>query len=722
MALRHFIFTKSSKMKKQFFRSYQEPDVPGRRKFIKQSILLGSSLLVYSGSNQKEDYPTLTGRQIPHDKIIGELKEVDGPEYLPDAQWYESEHINEGFSFRFPAGQLADQKYVAFDMLADGNTMIKFQILLQEGEDGPTFRFGFGVLNQCSLRVRMPLSLVDQNRWGIEREGAFLKPRCGGDRVDLTKVDRMKFLVVKKSDQTARFCMTPVMYSAEEVPYIEHPVLPKGKLIDDIGQSRIHEWPGETKDTEEMMLNLRSRYEDTNHGWPDHMSSWGGWKKKRLDDGNGFFRVHKDEKRWWLIDPAGYYFWSTGIDCIRVDTTANYFLLEDALSWIPDSNGDYAGIFSDRNGYPFINYLAANFIRTFGVDGWREKWAKIALDELKRLRCNTVGNWSEWEYAREAGFPYVIPMSFRPARVAQLYRDFPDVYHEDFEKDALEYAQVLADTKDDPALIGYFMMNEPQWAFSSELPAVGMLFNSESGATRSALKDFLAEKYQNDTNLSNAWEMDVSLGQLEKGKWSQRFTGNALEDLEAFSQIMAEKYFSRLSEVCRQFDPNHLNLGIRYAGVPPRWAVKGMQSFDVFSMNNYREKVPFEETKEIHDMLNMPVIIGEWHFGALDVGLPSSGIGHVHTQEDRGKAYRVYIEDAAANPYCIGTHWFTLYDQSALGRFDGENYQIGFLDICNRPHEPICNAAIISHENIYDIASGNMEPYDDAPEYLPKLF
>ena len=607
-------------------------------------------------------------------------------------------------------------------MLADGSHMIKYMIRLQEGEDGPAFGFGFGVLNQCSLRVRLPLSLVDQNRWGIDREGAFLKPRCSGDRVDLTKVDRMQLIITRKSSHPARFCLTPMMWSQEEVPYIEHPVLPNGKLIDDIGQSMIHDWPAKTKDAEEMKSYLRSVYEGPAPEWPAGMSSWGGWKEKRLDEGSGFFRTHKDNDRWWLIDPSGYYFWSTGMDCVRVDTTANYFLLEDALSWIPEKEGEYADIFGDRNEIPTINYLAANFIRTFGMEGWRDKWAEIALNELKRLRCNTVGNWSEWEYASKAAFPYVRPMSFRPVRVAQLYRDFPDVYDEEFEKDAEEYAQILKVSKDDPALIGYFMMNEPTWAFSSELPAVGMLFNTETAATRVALRKFLEDKYGDDHTLSGAWEMNVNLAQVENGRWTQRFSEKALKDLEDFSQIMVEKYFTTLSKACKKVDPNHLNLGIRYAGIPPTWAVEGMQSFDVFSMNNYREKVPFEVTKEIHNLLNMPVIIGEWHFGALDVGLPSSGIGHVHTQADRGKAYRVYIEDAAANPYCIGTHWFTLYDQSALGRFDGENYNIGFLDVCNKPYKPLCDAAIASHENIYEIAAGRVAPYNDAPEYLPKLF
>jgi hypothetical protein len=161
---------------------------------------------------------------------------------------------------------------------------------------------------------------------------------------------------------------------------------------------------------------------------------------------------------------------------------------------------------------------------------------------------------------------------------------------------------------------------------------------------------------------------------------------------------------------------------MRWAGAPPDWAVAGMKSFDVFSLNCYQEKLPRALADRIHDALGMPVLVGEWHFGALDVGLPATGIGHVRSQADRGRAYRVYLEDAAANPNCVGAHWFTLYDQSALGRFDGEAYNIGFLDICNRPYEEIGEAAIASHERMYAVAAGSEDPFADAPEYLPKLF
>ena len=313
-------------------------------------------------------------------------------------------------------------------------------------------------------------------------------------------------------------------------------------------------------------------------------------------------------------------------------------------------------------------------------------------------------------------------MSFNAKRVKNIFRDFPDIFHPDFADDASDYAQILSNSVNDPALIGYFMMNEPKWAFASELPAVGMLYNSHECETRSEFARILKDKYGTAEKLSASWGLKVSFDMIRVGKWKRDFTAAAQEDLKAFSEIMVQKYFGDLSEACRKVDPNHLNLGIRYQGVPPDWAVAGMKSFDVFSMNNYRQKVPFEVTKEIHDLLEMPTIIGEWHFGALDVGLPASGIGHVKSQEDRGKAYRVYFEDAAANPYCVGVHWFVLYDQSALGRFDGENYNIGFLDICNQPHKPLCDAALLSHQDMYDIADGSKSPYDKAPEYLPKLF
>jgi hypothetical protein len=669
----------------------------------------------------------LQGIPLTVERTLGGLKPDAGDTPIPGAAWYVAGKTGDGLSYRFEPGTLAKVQYLTADMLLDGNHLIVFQLALQEGEQGRTFTFRFSGLNQCSFRVRMPLSLTDQNRWGIDREGAFLKPRAGGARVDPAKVDRIRLTVTRKSPKPARWCMTPLLAAETEVPRIDKPILPKGPLLDELGQSTLHDWPGKTRSVEEMAARIRAQLRRAPaQKWPASFTRWGGWKARRLTKGSGFFRTHHDGQRWWLVDPDGYAFWSAGLDCVRVDTSAYYEGLETALQWLPDPQGEFAGAFERgagaQRGRRMINYLAANFIRAVGRDGWRDQWAKVALAELRRLRFNTVGNWSEWEFARQAQFPYVRPMGFRPHRVASIYRDFPDVFDPGFEKDAADYAAVLQDTATDPAFLGYFLMNEPTWGFSSEVPAAGMLYVTDTCATRRQLARFLQQKYPDGAALARAWNLEVSFERLAAGRWTAVLTKPALQDLEAFSVLMVERYFQVLSAACKAVDPHHLNLGMRWAGLPPQWAAAGMKFFDVYSINCYREKVPAETPRQIHALLKMPTMIGEWHFGALDVGLPASGIGHLKNQADRARAYRIYLEDAAAQPGCVGAHWFTLYDQSALGRFDGENYNIGFLDVCHRPYEALGRAAIASHERLYQVASGRAAPFRDAPEYLAPLY
>jgi hypothetical protein len=271
-------------------------------------------------------------------------------------------------------------------------------------------------------------------------------------------------------------------------------------------------------------------------------------------------------------------------------------------------------------------------------------------------------------------------------------------------------------------MIGYFLMNEPKWGFAQETPAAGMLQNTPTCHTRRALADYLRERYETEAAFTKAWGPGATYANVVEGTWTMPLNAQAEADLADFSEMMVTRYFGALSDACRKADPHHLNLGIRYYTIPPDWAVEGMRSFDVFSMNCYRQRVLAEEMAQVNEMLGMPIMVGEWHFGALDVGLPASGIGRVRDQSARGQAFRVYVEDAAVKPWCVGVHYFTLYDQSALGRFDGENYNIGFLDVCHRPYAPLADAARETHARLYRVASGSLEPYDQEPTYLPRLF
>jgi len=98
----------------------------------------------------------------------------------------------------------------------------------------------------------------------------------------------------------------------------------------------------------------------------------------------------------------------------------------------------------------------------------------------------------------------------------------------------------------------------------------------------------------------------------------------------------------------------------------------------------------------------MPIIVGEFHFGALDRGMFHTGLRPTRNQDDRARKYKEYVQGALRNRYIVGTHWFQYKDQATTGRGDGENYQIGFIDICDMPYtETIAVCREVSY-NMYE--------------------
>ena len=75
-----------------------------------------------------------------------------------------------------------------------------------------------------------------------------------------------------------------------------------------------------------------------------------------------------------------------------------------------------------------------------------------------------------------------------------------------------------------------------------------------------------------------------------------------------------------------------------------------------------------------------------------------------------------YVEQAAALPGFLGAHWFQWRDQQVLGRFDGENYNIGLVDVTNRPHVELVEAAQATHKRLYDVHAGTVAPFAERPQ------
>jgi hypothetical protein len=83
----------------------------------------------------------------------------------------------------------------------------------------------------------------------------------------------------------------------------------------------------------------------------------------------------------------------------------------------------------------------------------------------------------------------------------------------------------------------------------------------------------------------------------------------------------------------------------------------------------------------------VPLIIGEFDFGALDRGMFHPGLVEVESQEARGEAYKSYVRSVLEHSQLVGCHWFKYRDEPTTGRtWDDENYQVGLVDVCDTPY------------------------------------
>ncbi len=467
-------------------------------------------------------------------------------------------------------------------------------------------------------------------------------------------------------------------------------IVEKKPLIDRFGQWIPENWPDKAHTTEQLRA-LWDRDIEPPVDYP--FSPMGGDRSRKLQ-ATGFFRVEQHEGRWVMVDPQGHPFFSTGMDLVgykqgsfATDVSRREFLFEQlpppGPSWLKAGQ--------------HVSFYVTNIMERHG-ENWQAKWQQKMVARLKNWGFNTIANWSDYDVATTAGMPYVLPLSgWTTKKMFPFPWDFPDVFSQEFERTVDEAARrQVAPLKDDPNLIGWFIGNEPHWArpFGSLVPFADMLLaDKDASATKSHLQALLK------ANPADAQKIK-----------------------DDFVYTCAQRYFEVITKAVRHHDPNHMVLGIRYAGNPEQRWLEMNRIFDVFSINIYsRELRPdAAEVKRLSEITGQPVLIGE--FTAAAPGRGMQGLfywGHkVATQEERGKAYRYYVEAAAASPHIIGAHWFQLVDDLPTGRpSDEERLNYGFLNVIDLPYKELVDGARQTHRRLYDLMFGKAAPYSEKPNY-----
>lgn len=596
------------------------------------------------------------------------------------------------------------------------------QIVLQGGEisgtekDMPWISCLMGVLPQLKTKVVFPLSYLDAQNLFVPRSPRQLKGTVSGNRLapeDITKVvlrfgpyDGTNYMPTYELASVAITDSLPEAYTPIPTP-----------IIDRLGQWKDKEWSGKLTDEDDMVSrNLSMAASIDKAAFPSEWSRYGGWKEKKFK-GTGFFRTHHDGTRWWLVDPEGYAFLSVGIDCIGHNSGGPVNDIEDLFEWLPEtSDPTYSEAVSERRGVKVVDFYVANLIRVYGKD-WKEKWSDVTENLMKKIRFNTVGNWSDIAFARKSRIPYVLPLRNFPETKVALYRDFPDVFSPEYKENARTFARQLEEYKDDPYMVGYFLRNEPQWAFGYHNLAYEMFATDQQSMTKEEFVKWLYIQYKGDIAAVNkGWQLQLKdFADLKNRTFKEYPSEAAKNDFHEFSMLMVKKYVDIPCDEVIKIDSHHMNLGMRYAWLSSELLYKAGERFDVFSINGYGISPP--PTAEIAERSGKPVMIGEFHQGAVDRALPATGIIGVLNQKERSAAYRNYIEQGFARPELIGMHYFQWIDQPYYGRFDGENYNIGVVTTCNLPYPELTEAMTLTNGRIYEVATGKVKPYSaDIPK------
>ncbi len=467
-------------------------------------------------------------------------------------------------------------------------------------------------------------------------------------------------------------------------------------FIDKYGQFIHNDWKGKTYSDNDFKESYEKELEDLDqHPGPGKRSRYGGWLERPKQEATGNFRVEKIAGKWWLVDPDGYLYWSHGV--VRVTSSSAMTPLDGRefyFAELPDENDEYAEFYNTRDEllYPYYvardikkiyDFSAANIKRKYGED-WRDLYAEMAHKRLKSWGLNTVANSSDKAICLMDKTPYVDRVEIKSPDLESskgVWWKFKDPFHPLFRENLHEQLMERKQELDDPWCIGFFVDNEIDWGEPETLGEWTLECPADQPAKVKML-EVLKEKYKTIEGLNTAWETHFS-GWNELLNSTEKPVGKAIDDCIQFSIMMTEAYFRNVRDVFKEVAPEKLYMGCRFARSNENVIRIGAKYCDIVSYNIYKRNL---YGFSLPEGLDKPVMIGEFHFGALDRGMFHPGLVKTANQQERAECYADYVESALRNPNIIGTHWHQFADQATTGRFDGENFQVGFVDICDNPY------------------------------------
>ncbi|WP_143873728.1 agarase [Catenovulum sediminis] len=402
---------------------------------------------------------------------------------------------------------------------------------------------------------------------------------------------------------------------------------------------------------------------------------------------------------------------------------------KNMFQWLPDYTDPLAGNYGYRrevhsgpieHGEVFSFYMA-NLERKYGETtpySYVNNWGKVTLDRMRSWGFTSFGNWVDPIFYDNKKMPYFangwIIGDFKTVSSGNdFWSPLPDVFDPKFAERADVTLKVVADeVKGSPWCVGVFVDNEKSWGRpgrpESELGIVIHTLNRDGAdvPTKNMFTQTLKKQYGDIKKLNQAWDLSLSSWDaFQKGGFDTAPSNkNRIADYENLLYLYAKQYFKVVDGALAKYLPNHLYMGVRFAGWGmPAPVVKAASEYvDVLSINLYKEGL-IPSTWKFLEKLDMPAVIGEYHFGTTSSGFFHPGLIAAADQKDRARMYKEYMHSIIDNDYFIGAHWFQYIDSPITGRaYDGENYNIGFVSVTDVPYNAMVDAAREVNGTLYE--------------------
>lgn len=520
----------------------------------------------------------------------------------------------------------------------------------------------------------------------------------GGRNIDTANVTR--FRIETFAPGKAHFSIRKLRASGHYAPPGE--VLTPNDFfpcIDRYGQYIHQEWKEKIHTDSDFRKNLQME----EHALRSPVPAWnqfGGWEAGPQLKATGFFRTEKFRGKWYLVDPSGRLFFSRGINSIRYS---------DVLTGGTGAEKFFEGKSTRKNGK--FGFTSENLKKKYG-ENYRERFGRFMMRRMADWGFNTLGNWSAHDICRMRQHPYVVNLPL-PSGLPRLAKGgFYDVFDPAFEPGMQKiFSKEFDWCKNDPWCIGIFIGNELRFSNRKRSLGTDALTASPQTAAKKELFRDLQKKYTSIASLNRAWKTRFT-DWKELMQLRELPAGNAWKkDIDDFFEKSVRRFFAVSKAVIKSNSPNTLYLGSRlfvgYDYRNERLNRAAGEYWDVVSYNLYQ---PHYDHFAPHGLPDVPVIITESSIG----GCRARGGWGIHSDpglmpDARKEAFLCQYESAARHPNIVGIHFFCLFDQPVLGRWDGENCDFGLLDITDSPYTDVVKANREFSERLYEFRQ-NTEP------------